>query len=221
MCVARKVLREIGRKPITRRVRQAVQALTFAVNNWIRVEVLAILHEGEFSAGEIAAMIGEDVRTVTGHIHELYESGCIEFVGTKMVGGHARPVYRAIVLPKVNREVYQSMSIPDRRDLNYAVTQGVLTETVSSFDKGRMDEDEQLYLVWDAMTLDALGEVEMHDYMEDRYGGAKTIQARAANRLAKSGKEGVTKCVAFLAFRRGRPGRPEGGYFANSEDDEQ
>ncbi len=219
--MVKQVIREIGRKPVVQRVRQTVQALTFAVNNWIRVEILAILHEGEFSAGEIASMIGQDVRTVTGHIHELYESGCIEFVGTKMIGGHARPVYRAIVMPKVTREVYQSMSIPARRDLNNAVTQGILTETVSSFDKGRMDEDEQLYLVWDGVTLDALGEVEMHDYMEDRYAGAKEIQVKAAHRLAESGEEGVTKCIAFLAFRRGRPGRPEGGYFANSENDER
>lgn len=219
--MVKRVMREIGRKPVGQRVRQAVEALTYAVNNWIRVEILAIAHEGEFAAGEVAEMIGEDVRAVTGHVHGLYESGCIEFVGTKIVGSRARAVYRALVLPKVEREVYQSMSIPDRRDLNNAVTQGILAETVSSFDKGRMDEDEQLYLVWDAMTLDALGEEEMHDYLEARYEGAKAIQANAAHRLAESGEEGVTKCIALLAFRRGRPGRPEGGYFANSENDEE
>ena len=218
--MVRKVLREVGRKPVTQRVRRAVEALTFAVNNWIRVEILAIAHEGEFSAGEVAEMIDQDVRGVTGHIHELYESGCIEYVGTKIVNGRARPIYRALVLPKVDREVYQSMSIPDRRDLNNAVTQGILTETVSSFDKGKMDEDDQLYLVWDAMTVDALGEEELHDYMEDRYAGAKEIQVKSAHRLAESGKEGVTKCVAFMAFRRGRPGRPEGGYYADSENNE-
>jgi len=219
--VVRRVLREVGRKPVTQRVRQAVEALTYSVNNWIRVEILAIAHEGEFSAGEVAEMIDQDVRGVTGHIHELYESGCIEYVGTKIVNGRARPVYRALVLPKVDHEVYKSMSIPDRRDLNNAVTQGILTETVSSFDKGKMDEDEHLYLVWDAMTVDALGEEELHDYMEDRYAGAKEIQARAINRMAKSGEEGVTKCVAFMAFRRGRPGRPEGGYYGNSENAER
>jgi len=216
----KKVLREIGRKPLGKRLREGVVALTYAVNNWIRVEILAIAAEGEFSAGEVAKMIDQDVRGVTGHVHHLYESGCIEYVGTKIVDGRARPVYRALVLPKVTREVYQSMSIPDRRDLNNAVTQGILAETVSSFDKGKMDEDGQLYLVWDAMTVDAQGEVELHDYMEDRYAGAKEIQAKAINRMAKSGEEGVTKCVAFMAFRRGRPGRPEGGYYADSENAE-
>jgi len=214
-----KVIRKVGRKPPTKRKRQPVEAMTHAINHWIRVEILALLHEGDFSAGEIAEAIGEDVKPVTGHIYELYDSGNIEFAGTKIIGGYARPVYRAIVLPKVDQDVYRKMSIKERHDLNGAVTQGITTEMISSYGKGRMDEDETLYLVWDAVTLDAIGEQEMHDYMEDRFAGAKDIQAKAAHRLAESGEEGVTKCIGLLAFRRGRPGRPEGGYY-KSEDDE-
>jgi DNA-binding transcriptional ArsR family regulator len=216
----KKIEREIGRKPLAKRRRQAVEAMTHAINNWIRVEILAIFHEGEFAAGEVAEEINVDVKTVTGHIHDLYESGCIEFAGTKLVGNSARPVYRALTLPKVDQEVYRRMSVADRHDLNGAVTQGILTETVSAYAKGKMDADERLYLVWDAPTLDDLGEEEMHAHLEGSYAGAKEIQARAANRLAKSGKKGVTKVIGFLAFRRGRPGRPNGGYYG-SEKDEQ
>jgi DNA-binding transcriptional ArsR family regulator len=217
--MVRKVIRKVGRVPLAERKRQSVEAMTHANNHWIRVEALALLHEGEFSAGEIAEAIGEDVKNVTVHIHDLYDSGNIEFAGTKMIGNYARPVYRALVLPKVDQEVYRKMSIKDRHDLNGAVTQGITTEMISSYGNGKMDEDEDLYLVWDAMTLDARGEQEMHDYMEDRYAGAKEIQVEAAHRLAESGEEGVTKCIGLLAFRRGRPGRPEGGYY-KSEDDE-
>jgi hypothetical protein len=216
----KKIVREIGRKPFAKRRRQAVEAMTHAINNWIRVEILAIFHEGEFSAGEIAEEINVDVKTVTGHIHDLYESGCIEFAGAKLVGSTARPVYRALALPKVDQEIYRGMSVADRHDLNGAITQGILTETVSAYGKGKMDADEQLYLVWDAPTLDDLGEEEMHAHLEASYAGAKEIQTRAANRLAKSGKKGITKVIGFLAFRRGRPGRPAGGYF-KSADDEQ
>lgn len=202
--------------PSKQRTRQPVEAMTHALDHWIRVEIIAILHEGCFSAGEIASMIGDNVKKVTGHIHDLYESGCIEFAGTKMIGGFARPVYRAIVLAETTPEVYRSMSIPDRHDLNGAITQAILAETVSSYAAGKMDEDEDLYLVWDAQYLDAQGEREMHDHMADRYKGAKEIQARAANRMAKSGEEGHTKVVAFLSYRRRRPGRPEGGYYGDS-----
>jgi DNA-binding transcriptional ArsR family regulator len=213
--------REVGRKPRKERKRQSVHAMTHSINHVIRVEALAIFHEGEFSAGEVAKMIGEDVKTVTGHIHELYESGCIEFAGHKEVDGMMRPVYRAIVLPEVTPKVYRSMSLEDRHELNGAVTQAILTEAVSSYGAGKMDEDEDLYLVWNAPYLDARGEREMHDFLATCFKeGAKKIHARSANRMAKSGETGHTKVVGFLSFRRGRPGRPDGGYF-NSEFDER
>lgn len=209
------ITRELGRKPRKQRSRQPVEAMTHAVNHWIRVDALAIFHEGEFSAGEVANMIDEDVKLVTGHIHDLYESGCIEFAGYKTVGNVSKPVYRAIVLPEVTPGVYRAMSIDDRHDLNGAVTQGILAETVSAYRAGKMDTDEELYLVWDAPTLDAQGEREMHGILATCFERAKKVQGRAANRMAKSGETGVTKVIAFLGFRRGRPGRPEGGYYSS------
>lgn len=215
-------MREVGRKPRKKRKRQPVEAMTHAINHWIRVEILAIFHEGSYSAGEVADMIsGVDVKSVTGHIHDLYDSGCIEFAGTKMIGGFARPVYRAIAMPVVTPEVYRSMALPDRHDLNGAVTQAILTETVSSYAAGKMDEDEELYLVWDAPYLDVQGEREMHEHLADSYERAKKIHAKAANRMAESGEKGHTKVVGFLGYRRGRPGRPDGGYYAGSEETEE
>lgn len=207
--------REVGRKPRNQRSRRPVQALTHSVNHWIRFEALAIFHEGEFSAGEVANMIGESVKLVTGHIHDLYESGCIEFAGHKMVDGAMRPVYRAIVPPEVSDATYWAMSPEDRDDASTAIVQGVLTEAVSACDNQTMVDDETLALIWDAQTLDARAEREMNDHITASYRRAVEIQAGAANRMAESGEEGVTKVVAFLAFRRGRAGRPEGGYLGS------
>ena len=209
--------RAIGRVPSRKRSRGQNEALTHAVNHWIRVEVLAILHEGEFSAGEIADMINEDVKLVRGHIMDLYESGCIEFGGHKMVSDAMRPVYRAIVLPLVTPEVYRKMSVADRHDLNGVVVQGILTESVSAYRNQKMDIDEDLYLVWDAPSVDAQGERELHDLLAATYEGVKAIHARAANRLAKSGEIGTTKVVALMGYERGRRGRPEGGYMPEGE----
>jgi hypothetical protein len=111
------------------------------------------------------------------------------------------------------------MSIDDRHDLNGAVSQGILAETVSSYRSGKMDTDEELYLVWDAPYLDAQGEREAHDICADAFRRMKKVHGKSANRMAKSGETGVTKVVGFLSFRRGRPGRPEGGYY-RSENNE-
>ena len=213
--MARKAARTIGRKPLKERKRRPADAMTHAVNHWIRVEALAIFHEGEFSAGEVAEMIDFDVKTVTGHIVDLYDSGCIEFAGYKMVGNGMRPVYRAVVLPEVSDEVYRAMSTEERDDASGALVQGVMAETVSAYQAHKMVDDETLALIWDAANLDEQGEREMNEHLTRSYRRAKQIHAAAVNRMAKSGEPGKTKIVAFLGFRRGRPGRPEGGYFSS------
>jgi DNA-binding transcriptional ArsR family regulator len=210
---------DVGRKPLRERTRRPDDALSHAVNHWIRVEALAILHEGEFSAGEVAEMIGEDVKNVRGHIRDLYDSGSIEFAGYKVAGNFRKPVYRAIVLPFVSPEAYRGMSIADRHDLNGAVVQGILAESVSSYRAGKMDTDEDLYLVWDAPNLDAQGEEELHDHLEATFEGVKAIHARSANRMAETGEAGATKVVSLMSFKRGRQGRPKGGYYGSGKND--
>lgn len=210
---------KVGRKPLKKRTRRPAEALTHSVNHWIRVEALAIFHEGEFSAGEVAEMIGEDVKLVRGHIKDLYDSGCIEFAGYKMVRSVMRPVYRAIVRAVVSDEAYRAMSVEDRHDLNGAVVQGLHAESVSSYRNGKMDTDEDLYLVWQALSLDAQGKRELHDWLANTFEGVKEIHASAVNRMAESGETGSPKVVALLGFERGRPGRPEGGYYGTEKDD--
>lgn len=76
-------------------------------------------------------MLGEDVKNVRGHIKDLYDSGCVEFAGYKLVGSTMRPVYRAIVLPVVSDEVARKMTADEQRDVAAAIVQGFLTESVS------------------------------------------------------------------------------------------
>lgn len=92
---------ELGRKPLRTRAKRPDDALPHSVNHWIRVEALAIFHEGEFSAGEVAVLIGQDVKNVRNHIRDLYDCGCIELAGYKTAGNHRKPVYRAIALPVI------------------------------------------------------------------------------------------------------------------------
>lgn len=211
---------EVGRKPLKKRTRRPDDALPHAVNHWIRVEALAILHEGEFSAGEVADMIDQDVKNVRGHIRDLYDSGCIEFAGYKVVGNYRKPVYRAIVRAVVNDEAYRAMSIEDRHDLNGAVIQGLHAESVSSYRNRKMDADEDLCLLWETMNLDAQGKRELLAHLTAAWEGAKEINAGAANRMAKSGETGTSTIVGLLGFERGRPGRPVGGYGGSKKNDQ-
>jgi DNA-binding transcriptional ArsR family regulator len=206
---------QTGRIPLKERTKQPVEAMTHALNHWVRLEAVAIFHQGEFSAGEVAEMMGEDVRYVTGHIRILYEAGCIEFVGLKRIGGHARPVFRAVVLPVITDEVFRAMSKDERHDANGAIVQGFLTESLSSYRNDKMDgAEEPPCLIWDAPPLDAEGRQKLRERLTEIWEDeVLAVQAESANRIAESGEEAIPTVIGLFSFERGRQGRPEKGYY--------
>jgi DNA-binding transcriptional ArsR family regulator len=207
---------QTGRKPIKERTKQPADALPHALNHWIRLEAISIFHQGEFSAGEVAEMIGEDVRYVTGHIRDLYEAGCIEFVGYRLIGSRMRPVFRAVVLPVVTDEVFRAMSGDERHDANGAIVQGFLAESLSSYRNEKMDgAEEPPCLIWDAPPLDAEGRRKLRERLTEVWEEeVLAIQGESANRVAESGEEAIPTVVGLFSFERGRPEKPEGYYRA-------
>jgi DNA-binding transcriptional ArsR family regulator len=209
---------EAGRKPLKERTKLPDDALAGSVRHWIKVEALAIFHEGEFSAGEVAIMIGEDVKNVRNHIRELYEAGSIELAGYKRVGSYVRAVYRAIQLPVIEDKDARKMTVEERHDVSGAITQGLLAETVCSYRNGKLDVDP-VCLLWDAPHLDRQGEQEMHTLLLSTWGEAQKIHGKSINRMAESGEVGQTSVIGLLGFERGRSGRPKGGYFKTGKND--
>ncbi len=205
---------QVGRMPLKERTKRPVEAMTHALNHRVRLEAIAILHQGEFSAGEVAEIMDEDVRYVTGHIHILYKAGCIEYVGLRRIRGHARPVFRAVVLPVITDEVFCAMSKDERHDAIGAIVQGFLTESLSSYGNEKMDGvEEPPCLIWDAPPLDADGRRKLRERLTEIWEEeVLAIQAESANRIAESGEEPIPTVVGLFSFERGRPGRPEQGY---------
>lgn len=210
-----------GRRPLKERTRRPDDAPTFAVSTPVKLEILIALHEGEFTAGEIAERIDEDVKHVTNHLRRLYDAGCIEFVGHRVEGNFRKPVYRAVVRPLVTDETYRSMSTEERHDATGVVLQWILAECLSSYRNGKMDHDENLCLISDEPILDLEAKQELRKFLAATWSGKREeeeegsdmyaesvldIECRAINRMAKSNESGTTMVVALLAFERGRSG---------------
>lgn len=204
-----------GRRPLRERTRLPDDAPSYAVGHRVRLESLIILHEKESSAADIAKMLDEDVRVVTNHLRDLYDAGCIEFVGHKGEGNIRRAVYRATTRPLISDEEYEAMSLKERHEINGVAVQWILAECLSSYRNDKMDRDEALCLITDAPILDAEGKVEIRDLLtaswsgesEEAFEALKSVQeiaGRAANRMAESGEDGTTVIVTLTAFERGR-----------------
>jgi len=162
-------------------------------------------------------MLGEDVRIVTNHLRDLYDAGCIEFVGHKGKGNIRRAVYRAATRPLISDDEYEAMSLDERHEINGVAVQWILAECLSSYRNDKMDRDEALCLITDAPFLDAEGRVELRDLLTaswrgeseetfDALKGVQEIAARATNRMAESGEAGTTVIVTLMAFERGQSG---------------
>jgi DNA-binding transcriptional ArsR family regulator len=206
--------RKPGRRPAQERTQTPEVAPSYPTKHRVRQEALILLHEGEFSAGDIAELIGEETAYVANHLRDLYDAGCIEFVGHEGEGNFRRAVYRAVERPMVEDETFQAMSRAERQETIEPHLQWTLTECLAAYQRGKMATDENLCLMSDEPNLDEQGREELRrlltavwDGSEDVLAELQSVQeiaARAANRMARSGEEGTTVVVSLMAFERVR-----------------
>ncbi|MDX6602876.1 MAG: Bacterial regulatory protein arsR family [Solirubrobacterales bacterium] len=203
-----------GRVPVKKRTKLPDDMPTYAVGHPIKLATLIALHEKDQSAVEIADRLGVDVRLVTNHLRDLYDAGCIEFVGYRAgTNNIPRAVYRAIARPLIDDETHRAMSQTERRASAGVVVQWVTAECFASYRSGKIDQDDDVCLISDEPNLDTEGRQELRKLLTAIYDGeldsleaAKSIQAiegRAANRMAESGEKPTTMFVALMAFERG------------------
>ncbi len=206
-----------ARKPPSERTRPIDEAVLFAVGHRIRLDALAILAEGTYSVSEIAKMLDADVRLVGNHVRSLFEAGCIEAAGTETVGNFTEHFYRAVTMPFISDKAYRAMSPDDRHEIIGLIIQAIMAEAMASFQAGKLKADEDAWLLWDAMDLDAEGRRELAKELETRYARFLEIKAKSEKRMEKTGEEGIPTVVALLGFERSRRGRPEEGFLPPDE----
>ncbi len=204
-----------GRRPAIERSRLPEEAPTYPLSHRIRQESLIILHEGEFSAADIAEMIDEETPHVTNHLRDLYDAGCIEFVGFRGKGNFKKAVYRAVARPFTSREEAEKMSLDERQEVAGVHLQWTLVEAVAAYRSKKMVSNVNHVVMSDEPCLDAEGRIELEDFFTACWNGdlevleklksVQDIAARAANRMAKSGETGVTIVTSLMAFERARP----------------
>jgi hypothetical protein len=217
------------RKPVGKRKRVTDEAMVYATAHRIRIEALSMMNDGKTSPNEIAEFLGEKLPAVSHHIRELFDSGCIESAGTLKRRNATEHFYRAVTLPYVSSEEYQAMSPEERREIAALIVQAIMAETLAALRLGKMEGKREPWLTWQGVPVDAEGEQEVAELMQETYERVEDIKARNTNRFAavraeaqEEGREplsvGKTEIVVLMSYERSRDGRPDLGYPALSVD---
>lgn len=198
------------------------EVVSYAVGHRIRVEVLAMLHEGVFCPNEIAETLGEPLGRVTHHVNELLDGGSIELARTEQVRNTTRHFYRAVELPEPASQAtpapktemtaprfYTDEEVaampPQQRQLNAGmILQASMAEALAALWAGKLSEDRRVFLAWRWLNVDARGREEIADEQARSWARIMEIEAKATARLAGSDEEPVSVVVAAQGFRRSR-----------------
>jgi DNA-binding transcriptional ArsR family regulator len=197
--------------------RDIERAVSYALAHRTRVEIRAILNEGERSREELARLTDQPVGRIGWHINELLADGTIELACPKQVGNAVRHYYRAVEEPFYSDEEVAAMPPEARQALAGVALQASLAEALAAFWADRMIYDRRLWLSWRWFHVDDRGREDIADEQARSWARLQEIEAEAVGRVVESGesiRSIVVTSLGFVRFRRAA----KGSRVANSDD---
>jgi DNA-binding transcriptional ArsR family regulator len=180
------------------------EAVSYALGHRIRIEILAILHEGPRSASELARLIGLGLSKIGHHIKELADSGRIELARVEKVRNIDQHIYRAVELSMIGDEEAGAMSVETRQEIAATIVQALMSETLAALWAGKLSKDP-VAMGWSWLHLDEEGRQEVQTEQDAFWMRMRDIEARSLDRVAESGEPTTSTVVAALGFERFRP----------------
>lgn len=178
------------------------EVVAYAVSHRTRVQILIVLNQGLYTAGEIASIIGEPLNKVGNHIRELVDAGSIEIADTRRRRNTQQHYYRAVRTPFYSEGEVEAMTWQQRQVTAGLVIQSLVAEMMAGLWAGNMLDDPRDWMTWDRLNLDAEGRQELYEEQEESWKRLEAIKARAANRVAESGGDTAPYVVSVLGFER-------------------
>lgn len=186
------------------------ELIAFVVKHPHKVDALAILNERTASIAEIAKIMGLPVSKLTHHIKDLHDAGCIEIARSERRRGAFEHYYRASLRPNISDAAWEKLSLQERLELSRLVFGAIVAEGVGAIRAGTFDSRTNRHLSWRILSLDKDGWSELVEEKAESLGEVEAIQARAYQRMAKSGENGFSVIAASLAFERAKSWRSVG-----------
>ena len=184
-------------------------SVSYSLGHRIRIEIQAALHEGSATASRLAEIVHKPLSTVEHHIKEMLNDGSIDIAKTETVGNKIICHYCMVNLPYYSDADVAAMTEGERQALAGLILQAGMAEALASLWAKKFVSDPRVMLAWNRLNLDRQGREELADEEAASWRRRHEIEAKSANRRAKSGEEGVTYVTVALGFERSRTTAPE------------
>lgn len=189
----------------------AQRKVAFAVLHPIRLDAYVIFMERQAtSPNEIAKMLEEDVGDVSHHVNELRADKVIRLVKSEQRRGAVEHYYTAVKKPEVTDEEWRAMPKRSRRDFAATLLLAIVAEGLSSLDHGKMESDDDLYLLWIPARLTAEGQTEAYEVQAEAHERLEEVVERDRERQTGAVEPLPVRIYGMLGFERSRSGKPSG-----------
>jgi DNA-binding transcriptional ArsR family regulator len=175
------------------------------VGHRIRIEVLGILNEGPRSPSELAKLTRQPLTTISHHIKELVDSGCIELARVEKVRNADQHYYRAVELPFISDDEADLLPPEVKQEYAAVILQAIMAEGLGALWAGKMSNDPTVRMMWRWFNLDEQGRQELADEQRESWERIVEIEARATARRVESGEEATSMVATAMSFERARP----------------
>lgn len=192
----------MGPKPKTSRkgIEEVVQ---YALGHKLRVEMLTLLADGNYTAAELARLLNEPLNNVANHLRKMLDDGSVEVARQEMKGNIVQFCYKAVNVPYCSREAAEAMTAVQRQMTVGAIVQSATAEVLAGLYAGKL-RDPRSVLFWHWYNVDEQGREEL-EAENDRYlERLREIAADATDRRGRSGEPSTTMVVNLQVFERAR-----------------
>jgi len=179
----------------------------------IKIEILAILHDGPASTTQLARFLRQGESKVWNHIQALLKDGSIEEAGYIEDRNHKIVHYRQVELPFFSDEAIAAMSPEERQITAALILQASAAEALASLWAGKMHSDPRVWLAWEPICLSARGREKLADELQRNWEAMQEIAAEDVNHRAETGDDGLMMIIATFGYQRARcaPHEPAAG----------
>jgi DNA-binding transcriptional ArsR family regulator len=165
-----------------------------------RARCFSILAERTASPVEIAQEIGKDVGHVGYHVRKLQQLNLIELVDERPVRGAVEHFYRATERPYVSEEEFAGQTIEEREVFTRYILQLLVADMARAMDAHTFDGRPNRAILRTPMLVDEQGFADLAALHIEMYERTLDIQAESAERMAKSGEDGISTVSSSTFF---------------------